>query len=142
MTLSQNGLNYICQNFGDASLCCVRTGLSWYYTLEGTDYPENGGTAQVVSRLASGLIESLTMTSPARGMFTQAELNAANSGPVTLEDAKLVAEHDDTSADQWCYGAPPPPSSPPIWKPIVAMAPIFGISLVVNRWDEVSKLLH
>jgi len=34
------------------------------------------------------------------------------------------------------------PSYPPLWKPIVAMMPIFGISLVVNKWDEVSKLLH
>ncbi|GAI02552.1 unnamed protein product, partial [marine sediment metagenome] len=79
-------------------------GLSWYFTLEGTDYPETGGTAQIVARLASGLIDSLTMTDPARGTFTQAELNTANGDPVTLQDAKLVAEHDDTSADQWCYG--------------------------------------
>lgn len=27
---------------------------------------------------------------------------------------------------------PPPP--PPLWKPIVAMLPIFGIGLVVNKW--------
>ena len=26
------------------------------------------------------------------------------------------------------------PSSPPLWKPIVAMLPIFGIGLVVNKW--------
>lgn len=35
-----------------------------------------------------------------------------------------------------------PPSPPPLWKPIVAMAPIFGIGLVVNQWDEIVKLLH
>ena len=128
MTLSQNGLNYICENFGDVNFCCVRTGLSWYYTLAGTDYPENGGTAQIVARLASGLIDSLTMTNPPRGTFTQADLNTANSGPVTLEDARLVAEHDDTSADQWCYGAEPPPEIP--WVPIIAglaIATVVGV---------------
>jgi len=127
MALSQNGINYICQNFGDLSLCCIRTGLSWYYTLDGSDHLENGGTAQIVSRLASGLIDSLTMTSPARGIFTQADLNAANDSPVTLEDALLIAEHDDTSADQWCYGAEPPspPSGMP-WIPVIA-----GVTIAV-----------
>ena len=128
MALSQNGLNYICENFGDLNLCCVRTGLSWYYTLEGADYPETGGTAQIVSRLASGLIDSITITNPPRGTFTQAELNTANSSPVTLEDARLVAEHDDTSTDQWCYGHAPPPGIP--WGPILAtigLATVAGV---------------
>ena len=127
MTLSQNGLNYICENFGDLNLCCVRTGLSWYYTVGGTDYPETGGTAQIVSRLASGLVDSLTMTNP-RGTFTQAELNTANSSPVTLEDARLIAEHDDTSADQWCYGDVPPTGIP--WALILAsigLATVAGV---------------
>ena len=135
MTLSQNGLNYICENFGDVNLCCVRDGLSWYYTVDGTDYPETGGTAQVVARLASGLIESLTMTNPARGTFTQTELNTANSSPVTLEDAKLVAEHDDTSADQWCYGASPP-SMP--WALILAGIGIAAVAGVVV-WKVTKK---
>ena len=131
MTLSQNGLNYICENFGDVNLCCVRTGLSWYYTLAGTDYPETGGTAQIVARLASGLIESLTMTSPSRGMFTQVDLNTANNGSVTLEDARLVAEHNDTSADQWCVGDEPPPQKPIPWALVaaagIAIATVAGV---------------
>jgi len=134
MTLSQNGLNYICENFGDVNLCCVRTGLSWYYTLAGTDYPETGGTAQIVARLASGLIESLTMTSPSRGMFTQVDLNTANNGSVTLEDARLVAEHDDTSAKQWCYGAEPPPDGIP-WVPIIAGLAIAATAAGVVIWQ-------
>jgi len=109
--------------------CCVRTGLAWYYTLGGTDYPETGGTAQIVARLASGLIDSLTMTNPARGTFIQAELNEANGGPVTLEDAQLVAQHDDTSADQWCYGAEPPSGIPlvPIIAAGIAIAAVVGV---------------
>ena len=129
MTLSQNGLNYICENFGDLNLCCVRTGLSWYYTLEETDYPETGGTAQIVARLASGLIESLTMTNPPRGTFTQAELNTANSGPVTLEDAQLIAEHDDTSGDQWCFGDIPPSQIP--WGLILASIGLAAVAGVI-----------
>ena len=103
MTLSLLGIQYICKNFGDVSFCCVRTGLSWYYTLAGTNYQETGGTAQIVSRLASGLIDSLTMTSPARGAFTKAELDAANAGPVTLQDAKEITDHDEQTEVQWCF---------------------------------------
>ena len=103
MTLSQDGINYICLNFGDAiNHCCVSTGLSWYYTYGGTDYPETGGTAQIVSRLASGLVDSLTMTSPATGTFTQAQLNTANGSPVTLQDAQQIAAHDEPSEGQYC----------------------------------------
>lgn len=103
MALSPLGKQYICKNFGDVSLCCVRTGLSWYYTVGGTDYAETGGTAQIVSRLASGLIDSLTMTSPARGAFTKAELDAANAAPVTLQDAKEITDHDELTEVQWCF---------------------------------------
>jgi len=107
MALSQNGIDYICQKFGDTNLCCMNSGLSWYYTVEGTNYPETGATAQVVSRLASGLITSLTMTTPARGTFTQTQLNNANGSTVTLQDAQAITLHDEPSEDQWCYSAPP-----------------------------------
>jgi len=90
-------------NFGDTSLCCINTGLSWYFTRQGVDYPENGGTAQIVSRLASGLVDSLTMTSPPTGTFTQAELNTANGSQVSLQDAQDITNHDEPSEDQWCF---------------------------------------
>ena len=106
MTLTQNGIDYICQKFGDVNECCINTGVSWFYTREETDYPENGGTAQIVARLASGLIDSLTMTNPARGTFTQAELNTANGQSVTITDAQTITNHDEPSEDQWCYSAP------------------------------------
>ena len=103
MTLSLLGIQYICENFGDTSLCCARTGLSWYYTVGTTDYPETGGTAQIVSRLASGLIDSLTMTSPPRGTFTKAQLDAANESTVTILDAKEITYHDEPTEVQWCF---------------------------------------
>ncbi len=101
--LSEKGIRYICFNFGDANRCCVASGLSWSYRYGGVDYPETGGTAQVVSRLASGLVDSVTMTSPARGMFTQADLNAANEEAVTLVDAQIIVGHDEPTEDQWCF---------------------------------------
>jgi len=107
--LTQNGIDYICQNFGSNDLCCVVSGLSWYYTYQGVDYPETGATAQIVSRFTLGIIETLTMTNPSRGTFTQAMLNAANGSPVTLQDAKEITNHDEPSEDQWCYTEGPPP---------------------------------
>jgi len=101
-SLTQNGIDYICQNFGDDNYCCVKSGLSWYYTVGGVDYPETGATAQIVSRLASGLIDSLTMTNPARGTFIQTDLNTANGGTVSLIDAKAITYHDESFEDQWC----------------------------------------
>ena len=97
------GKQYICLNFGDANFCCINTGLSWYYSLGGSNYNESGGTAQIVSRLASGLIDSLTMTNPARGTFTQAELNNVNGQAVTLQDAQIITQHDTPAEDQWCF---------------------------------------
>ncbi len=112
MTLTQAGINYICQQFG-LNNCCVEAGLSWFYTIGETQISETGGTAQIVSRLASGLIDSLTMTNPARGTFTQTDLNAANEGiVVTLQDAKNIALHDEPAEEQYCYGEPPIPDEP------------------------------
>ena len=103
MALTLTGKQYICENFGNGSFCCVNTGLSWYYTVGGTNYNETGGTAQIVSRFASGLIDSLTMTSPARGTFTQTQLNTANGSSVTLQDALEITYHDESTEDQWCF---------------------------------------
>lgn len=107
--LTQNGIDYICQNFGDSNFCCVDGGLSWYYTSGGTNTNETGATAQIVSRLASGLVDSVTMINPSRGTFTQAQLNTANGQTVTLQDAQSITSHDSPSEDQWCYGGTPPP---------------------------------
>ena len=103
LTITDLGRQFICQSFGDSSFCCVKAGLSWYYTVAGNNYNETGGTAQIVSRLASGLVDSLTMTNPARGTFTQADLNNANGSTVTLQDAQVITQHDEPTEDQWCF---------------------------------------
>ena len=94
MTLSQSGLAYISKNFG-LSDKIVTSGISWYTTVGGQNYQEQGGTAQIVGRLVSGVVESLTITNPDRGLFTKSELDAANGSPVTLQDAKSIAQQDE-----------------------------------------------
>ena len=140
MTLTELGIQYICMNFGDNNNCCVKTGLSWYYISGGTQYNENGGTAQVVSRLASGLVNSVTMTNPARGTFTQAELNTANNGVVTIQDCQTITEHDtpDAPGGQWCYSDGGPPPQPPgpnliLIGAAVAAVCIVGIVFMVGK---------
>jgi len=102
--LTQNGIDYICQNFGDDNLCCIDGGLEWYYTVGGSDTYETGATAQIVARLALGILDSLTMVNPARGSFTTNELYTANGAGVTLSDAQEITYHDNPAEDQWCYG--------------------------------------
>lgn len=128
MTLSQAGIDYICNNFG-LQACCVESGIAWYYTAEGQVYPENGGTAQIVSRLASGLIESLTITNPDRGAFTKTELDAANGSAATLQDAQLIAKHDTQMEGQWCEGSTPTATETQTPWALIAGA---GIALVLG----------
>jgi uncharacterized repeat protein (TIGR02543 family) len=107
MSLNQSGIDYICQNFGDASLCCVRTGLQWRWTdIDGATGDETGGTAQVVSRLINTmLITKVTMLTPARGDFTYSQLRTANGGAdVNLNDCDTILQHD-SPPNQWCYTA-------------------------------------
>jgi len=107
--LTNNGIDYICQKFGDINECVVSAGLSWsYLDIEGTTHTETGATSSVVSRLIfAQLVVSVTMTSPARGTFTYSQLRAANGGnDVTLVDCETLDGHDENSGDQWCYTTP------------------------------------
>jgi len=103
--LTNKGIRYICQYFGDVNHCCINAGLSWTYL--GTDnvtYSESGGTSQIVARLVmTSLVQSLTMINPARGTFTYAQLKAANeNNDITLDDAKELLNHDEPAEVQWC----------------------------------------
>lgn len=105
MTLTNSGVDFICQRFGDVNECCVADGLVYGYTdIYGNVYTgQVGGTATIVAALALGILQSLTMENPARGAVTQAQLNAANNGTVTLLDAQEITYHDEPTEDQWCY---------------------------------------
>lgn len=102
-SLTENGLNYICQNFGDENFCCVLSNISWYYAMDGVDTHETGATAQIVGRLAYGLLDSITLTDPPRGTYTLSQLIEANGGNVTIDDAILITYHDEPNENQWCY---------------------------------------
>jgi len=129
MVLSSEGLDYICLNFG-LNNCCVENGLTWFYTKDEVPYPENGGTAQIVSRLSLGLIDFLTITTPDRGVFTQAELNAANEQSVTLQDAQEIANHDSPQEIQWCLGETPEEPAPPPYL-LIGSIGVIGAGIII-----------
>ena len=144
MALTDLGIIYICRNFGDNNFCCVKTGLTWRYTVDGETITENGGTAQVVSRLASGLVDNVTMINPSRGTFTKNDLDTANTQTVTLEDCQIIAQHDEPQAtppgQQWCHYETPPPPPPPGATPnliligaVVAAVCVVGIVFMVGK---------
>jgi len=107
MTLTQNGINWICQNLGNVDECCVPNGLVYDY--EGVDgttiIGETGGTAGLVGYMAAGIVNWVKLTTPSRPQITPFQMHTANEQTVTLSDAQLVASHDGdpTSEDQWCY---------------------------------------
>jgi len=116
MTLTQNGIDYICQNFGDISECCVSSGLQWEWTdIDGNTGVENGGTGAAVGTLIlAQLIVKITMLSPPRGDFTYQQLRTANDGnDLTFADVDqiLLNDGDPPGENQWCYIPPPPCSS-------------------------------
>lgn len=125
MTLTQNGIDYICQNFGSPQKCVVSAGLWWEWEdIDGNTDTETGGTGQVLSRLIiPQLIVKVTMLTPARGEYYYSDLRTANGGnDVTFNDIDTVMLHDENSGDQWCYSAPPPPCSSYITQPTCELA--------------------
>ena len=108
--LTNNGIEWICQNLGNNDLCCVESGLTWQWTdIDGYTGTESGGTAQALSRLIlPQLITKITMLTPARGDKYYSQLRSANGGnDVTMNDVDTVMLHDGGSGeDQWCYSPP------------------------------------
>lgn len=105
--LTLDGINYICQNFGDINECVVSEGLV-FDVIDIHGQPTNGltgSTADIVAVIALNLIVQITMTTPSRPTITdpQTKLNNANVDTVTLADAQELVNHDENSGDQWCY---------------------------------------
>ncbi len=106
--LTQNGINYICQQYGDASYCIVSEGLIFNFTDDTSQtYSElPGGTTDILSFIMMGAVQSITMVVPKRQTILnplQAFL-AANEGLILDSyDVAFLLQHDETSDDQWCY---------------------------------------
>jgi len=116
MSWSQNGIDFVCQQFGDLDECVVSTGLVFDYTdVQGNSFSGVvGGTPDIVAFIVLGLVESITMKTPSRAPIPapQTMLNNMNGSSISLADAQELTNHDD-SADQWCYTGPILCTNPP-----------------------------
>lgn len=118
MSLQTNGINWICQKLGDANNCCVKQGLVFnYIDSDGiTHSGETGGTWFLTLLMASGVITSVTMTTPNRPTVTPLQMHTANGEIITMTDADEIQYHDETTdtggvvlpVGQWCSSPAPP----------------------------------
>lgn len=115
MTWTQNGIDYVCQKYGDINECVISGGLVFdVVDIQGqTTTGLTGSTADIVAMITFNLITQITMTTPSRPLISNpfTKLNQANGGTVTPQDAQELTNHDENSGDQWCYIAPVPCSS-------------------------------
>lgn len=112
MTWTQNGIDYVCQKYGDINECVISGGLVFdVVDIQGqTTTGLTGSTADIVAMITFNLITQITMTTPSRPSISDpfTKLNNANGGSVTPTDAQELTSHDENSGDQWCYAAPIP----------------------------------
>lgn len=104
--------DYIARELGVGN-CFVYSGLSWKaVSVLGGFETETGGTGKIVSRIISGAIDHVDLTSPRVKTFKATDLTG-----VTLLDVKdtiLTADKNPTSEMQYCAaGTTPPPPTPP-----------------------------
>lgn len=109
--LTQNGINYICEQYGDASHCIVSEGLIFNFTDDTnqtyTELP--GGTTDILGFIMMGVVQSVTMTLPIRSTIRNPlqEFLEANDGLILdSRDVAFLLQHDENSGDQWCYDPP------------------------------------
>ena len=100
MTWTQDGVDYVCQKYGDIDECVVSGGLVFDFIDDLGDpfTGMTGSTADIVSLVAFGLASSITMTTPSRPTILnpETELDNANNGTVTQPDAMELIDHDET----------------------------------------------
>lgn len=106
--LTQGGIDYICQHYGDASECIVSEGLLFTFTDDTnqtyTELP--GGTTDILGFIMMGVVRSITMIQPSRAPIDDPlqEFFEANGGfLLDSSDVAFLLQHDETSGDQWCY---------------------------------------
>lgn len=106
--LTQNGINYICQQYGSASQCIVSEGLVFSFTDDANQtYSElPGGTTDILGFIMMGAVQSITMVVPSRQTIynpLQAFLDANSGFSLDSNDVTSLLLHNETSGDQWCF---------------------------------------
>ncbi len=106
--LTQDGINYICQQYGSASQCIVSEGLVFSFTDDANQtYSElPGGTTDILGFIMMGAVQSITMVVPSRQTIPnplQAFLDANDGFVLDSNDVAFLLQHDETSGDQWCF---------------------------------------
>lgn len=108
--LTQSGIQYICEHYGDANHCIVSEGLSFTFTDDKgqtyTDLP--GGTTDILGFIMIGIVSSIQLTDPIRPVINNPlqEFLDANAGlALDSGDVAFLMQHNETSPDQWCYGS-------------------------------------
>lgn len=106
--LTQSGIDYICEHYGDANHCIVSQGLFFTFIDDKnqvyTELP--GGTTDVLGFIMIGIVQSIQMTTPSRPTIInplQAFLDANAGLALDANDVAFLMQHDENSADQWCY---------------------------------------
>lgn len=103
MTLTQNGKNYIAQNFG-VDDCFVASGLTWTaVALDGSTANESGGTKNIVGRLATtNMYKEIRLKTPRTGTFTYDMVKSANNNTdfSLMVDAAWIGDNDGYPAGE------------------------------------------
>lgn len=106
--LTQGGIRYICEQYGDANHCIVSEGLVFTFTDDKdqtyADLP--GGTTDILGFIMIGIVHTIQMNEPSRPTISnplQAFLDANEGLALDASDVAFLLQHDENSTDQWCY---------------------------------------
>jgi hypothetical protein len=107
MAWTTNGINYVCQNYGDTTNCVTSQAITFDY-IDWKDIPytgATGSTSDIVSAIAFNLFKSITLKNPSRPKIDDPlfKVNTANESSVNPEMGSELRQHDENSTDQWCY---------------------------------------
>lgn len=101
---TQNGIDYICQNYGDANYCVYSHGLKFVYLdTDEKNFTLVGATRDIVWAITQGMLLEVTNSQGVKISDPATVLNEANGVTVTPDMAIELELHDENSGNQWCY---------------------------------------
>lgn len=110
MALTPNGINYICQKYGNSSECVVSINGGLRFDFIDPDNGQTftnqtGATSDVIWMIINDLMSSITMKNPSRPVILNPKeaLTLANGTEPTNTDCETLDSHDEASSDQWCF---------------------------------------